>query len=141
VFTIQAHCSLCKVRTEYLYIDIFMWRCGPPRAMAFSILRFLDHKQQRATVGRTPLDEWAAHRRDLQLTTQNIHKRQTLIPSAGFEPAIPASERPQTYAIHRAATGTGEYLYIIEINFILQRFNIILFTDLFLHSTIGRADL
>ena len=29
------------------------------------------------------------------------------MPSVGFEPAIPASERPQTYALDRAATGTG----------------------------------
>ena len=26
---------------------------------------------------------------------------------AGFEPAIPASERPQTHALDRAATGIG----------------------------------
>jgi hypothetical protein len=34
--------------------------CGlwPPRYM-----RFLDHTQRRATVGRTPLDEWSARRR------------------------------------------------------------------------------
>jgi hypothetical protein len=25
----------------------------------------------------------------------------------GFEPTIPAGERPQTYALDRAATGTG----------------------------------
>jgi hypothetical protein len=30
---------------------------------------------------------------------------------AGFEPAIPASERPQTYALERAATGIGGKLY------------------------------
>jgi hypothetical protein len=29
------------------------------------------------------------------------------MPSTGFEPAIPASERPQTYALERAATKTG----------------------------------
>jgi hypothetical protein len=27
--------------------------------------------------------------------------------SAGFEPAIPATKRLQTYALHRAATGNG----------------------------------
>jgi hypothetical protein len=27
------------------------------------------------------------------------------MPPAGFEPAIPASERPRTYALQRAATG------------------------------------
>ena len=28
----------------------------------------------------------------------------------GFEPTISAGERPQTYALDRAATGTGAYL-------------------------------
>jgi hypothetical protein len=32
---------------------------------------------------------------------------------AGFERAMPASERPQTYALDRAATGIG-YLYLCE---------------------------
>jgi hypothetical protein len=56
------------------------------------------------TVGRTPLDEWSARRRDLYLTTYNTYKRQTSMPPAVFEPAIPASERPQTHALDRAAT-------------------------------------
>jgi len=30
-------------------------------------LMFLDHTRQRTTVGRTPLDEWSACRRDLYL--------------------------------------------------------------------------
>jgi len=51
------------------------------------------------TVGRTPLDEGSARRRDLYLTTHNIYKRQTSMPPAGFEPAIPASEWPQTHAL------------------------------------------
>ena len=29
------------------------------------------------------------------------------MPATGFEPAIPASERPQTHALDRAATGIG----------------------------------
>ena len=29
------------------------------------------------------------------------------MPPAGFEPAVPASERPQTHALDRAATGIG----------------------------------
>ena len=35
----------------------FSWRCGPTRAMASSVTRFLDHTKRRTTVGRTPLDE------------------------------------------------------------------------------------
>ena len=37
--------------------------------MASSFTRFLDHTQRRTTLGRTPLDEWSARRRDLYLTT------------------------------------------------------------------------
>jgi hypothetical protein len=33
----------------------------------------------------------------------------------GFEPAIPASERPQTFALDRAATGTAVIIIIIII--------------------------
>ena len=40
-------------------------------------------------------------------TTHRIHKRQTSMPPAGFEPAIPARERPQTRALDRADTGIG----------------------------------
>ena len=29
------------------------------------------------------------------------------MPPAGFEPTIPASERPQTHALDRATTGVG----------------------------------
>jgi hypothetical protein len=50
-------------------------------------------------LGRTPLDEWSAWRRDLYLTTYDT--------PAGFEPAIPASEWPQIYALDRATTGIG----------------------------------
>ena len=48
-------------------------------------------------LGRISLDEGSAHRRDLYVTTLGTHKTQTSMPQAGFEPAISASERPQTY--------------------------------------------
>jgi len=43
--------------------------------MASSYTRFLDHTQQRNTVGRIPLDEWSSLSGDLYLTTHNIHNR------------------------------------------------------------------
>jgi hypothetical protein len=76
--------------------NFFLWRCDPTRVMASSFLRFLDHTQRRTTVGRTPLDEWSARRRDLYLTAHKIHNRQTSIPPLEFEPTISAGERPQT---------------------------------------------
>jgi hypothetical protein len=63
---------------------------------------------RHTTFGRTPLDEWSARRRDLYLTTHNTHNRQPSMPPAAFEPAIPASERRQTHALERAATGIDE---------------------------------
>ena len=68
---------------------------------------FLDHTQRRSTVGRTPLDEWSARRRDLYLTTHGTHKRQISMPPVGFEPTISLGKRPQTYALDRATAGTG----------------------------------
>jgi len=50
-------------------------------AIASSRTRFLDHTQRRATVGRTPLDEWSVRRRDLCQTT---HNRETSITLVGF---------------------------------------------------------
>jgi hypothetical protein len=45
---------------------------------------------------------WTRDQPDAQTSTStphNIHKRQTLMPTAGFEPAIPVSERQQMYAL------------------------------------------
>jgi hypothetical protein len=56
---------------------------------------------------RTPLDKWSARRSDLYLTTYNTNNKQTSMSAAGFKPAFPANEQPQTHALDRAATGTG----------------------------------
>ena len=54
------------------------------------------------------------------------HSRQTNIHApVGLEPTISAGERPQTYALDRAATGTGTMYSIllntyIEVNFLNQ---------------------
>jgi hypothetical protein len=36
------------------------------------------------------------------------------MPPVGFEPTISAGERPQSYALDRAATGTGFVNYITD---------------------------
>jgi hypothetical protein len=87
--------------------NCFLWRCGRTQAMVFSFTRFLDHRKRRIRVGRIPLDEWSARRRDLYLTAHNFHMKRTSMPPAGFEPAIQASEWPRTHALDRAANGTG----------------------------------
>jgi hypothetical protein len=79
------------------------------------------------TLGRTPLDRGSARRMDLYLTTQNKHKNLTSIHQTGFEPAIPASERPQTHALDRVATdensGSTKYgeFFIREVTHLLMK--------------------
>jgi len=79
-----------------LLVGLFdLRRDSPQWARASSFTRFLDHTRQRTTVGRTPLDERSARRRDLYLTTHNTHNRQISMPSVRFEPTVSAGERPQ----------------------------------------------
>jgi hypothetical protein len=58
-------------------------RPGPPHYRGLMIIF------RHSTLGRTHLNEWSARRRDLYLTTHNIHKRETYTPPAGFEAADP----------------------------------------------------
>ena len=96
-----------------LFIYFLLWRCDPPRVMASSFLRFSrSHATTHRSRGRTPLDKGSARRRGLYLTTHNTHNRQTSLPPVGFEPTISAGERPQTYVLDRATTGTGKRGFI-----------------------------
>ena len=105
----QPMCSVCYriCMLKYKMCNSLPLRCNSPtRAKAASFLRFLGHTQWHAAVSRTPLDEGSTLRRDLYVTT---HKRQTSMPPTGFEPAIPASDRPQTLALDSSAT--DKYIY------------------------------
>jgi len=69
------------------------------------------HSITYTTLGRISLDEWSARRRGLYLTKQQ--SQETEIPAPrGSEPAIPASERPQTHALDRPATGSTNYVCV-----------------------------
>jgi hypothetical protein len=52
-------------------------------------------------------NEGSARSRDLYMTTGDTLKRQIFMSPVGFEPAIPASKRPQTHTFDRAATEIG----------------------------------
>jgi hypothetical protein len=69
------------------------------------------HLHLHTTVGRTPLEEGWARRRDLYLTTQTLYNRQTSMSPVGFEPTIPARARPQTYPLNRAAARIDRFTY------------------------------
>ena len=62
--------------------------------MEHLFLMFLDHTQRHTTVGRTPLDERLARRRDHYLTTHDTHNKQISIPPVGFEPMTSAGRSP-----------------------------------------------
>jgi hypothetical protein len=68
---------------------------GPPHCPGLTITH------RHTTLGRTLSGREISPSQ--RLTIHNTQKRQTSVPLAGFEPAIPASERPQTVAVDRAA--------------------------------------
>ena len=51
-----------------------LWISSPTRARAVWFLGFLDHTHWHIIIGRTPLDEWSARRKDLYLTTHNAQE-------------------------------------------------------------------
>jgi hypothetical protein len=98
--------------------DLFRRTLNGSRGLLWRVIAINDTRTQTHTHththtphGSTPLDEGVARRRDLYLTTYKPHKRQTLVPLAGFEYAIPASKRPQPYALDRAAREM--FLYVL----------------------------
>jgi hypothetical protein len=70
--------------------------------MEHLFLMFLNHTQWRSTVGRTPLDEWTARRRDLYLTSHDTHNRQISMLPGGSKPVISAGERSQAARLLRS---------------------------------------
>jgi hypothetical protein len=71
---------------------------------------FLDHTQRRTTVGRTPLDERSARRRDLYLTTHDTHNRQISMPPVGVNPR---SQQVSGLLVQRSPTDCGASLCVI----------------------------
>ena len=113
--------TLCMMHGTYIKIkkykkttlrfhgnSFFLRRCDPTPVMASSFLRFprshtTTHHSRQDSSGRMI----SSSQRPLPDNTHNTHNRQTSMPPVGFEPTISAGERPQTYALDRAATGTG----------------------------------
>ena len=112
---------LLKFYYPHLYFYFSYFSCGLISSVAqgpssglsrlvfeVSISDTVRHRHRHThTLSRTPLGEGPCPCRHLCLTSHNIHDRQTSMPPEGFEPTIPPSERPHTYALNRAATGIG----------------------------------
>ena len=71
-----------------IHVNMFVFGATAPPVghglLIHKVSRSQDHTQLRTTVGRTPLDEWSTHRRDLYLTTHNTHNRHTSMPPGGI---------------------------------------------------------
>jgi len=92
-----ARCTIsCCNQYRLCFNFLAVWQ--PPVGQGLLLLRFQDHT-------KNSLDGWSARRRDLCLKTHNVLNSVSFTPSAGFEPAIPTSEQPQTHALELAATG------------------------------------
>ena len=94
-----APCCTVDIQIIVLSICVFLLRW-------FVVCRGITILLRHTILGWTTLEEWSVRRREFYLTKQNSHKRQASMPLAGLEPAIPASERPQSLALNPATTGT-----------------------------------
>jgi len=81
------------------------------------ILGVLERKILRAIFGPTnEKGEWRIkYNHELYTLYKDIHKRWTSTPRAGFELAIPESERLQSHALECAATGIGLHSFILQL--------------------------
>jgi hypothetical protein len=66
-------CTYKNIDFHY-YIFFPLWQNSRTRARTALPLRLVNHTQWHTTFGRTPLDEWSAHRRDLYSTTHNTQQ-------------------------------------------------------------------
>ena len=103
-------------RFYLLILDVQFYCCTWSHSVSLSLSLSLSHTHTHThthtTLGRPSLEEGSARSRELCLTSTNIHNRQPAMSQAGFEPAVPASERPQTQTIDRADTRIDRALFI-----------------------------
>jgi len=116
-FTYRAYrgiwCNLLRIHTfifVYLWIYVFIYCHGcmvgpigprPPGVSGFEI-----------TLSRTSPDGWSALLSDCTWQHTTLTGDKTSMTPAGFEPVIPASEQPQTRALHRATTAIGKCAFL-----------------------------
>ena len=83
---------------------------APPHYRGFTIT--LTH----TTLGKTPLYEWSARRRDLYLTKHNTRNRDPCLPRAGFEPQFQEanSRRPTPYTAIGTEDCASDYTVLAE---------------------------
>jgi len=99
-----------KCTFQYLFKNLlFFWRNSPPLVQGLLIhevsrLHTMTQHSQYDSYGRV----MGSSQKPLPDNTHHSQQTDFHAP-VGFEPTISAGERPQTYALDRAATGTGKY--------------------------------
>ena len=82
-------------------------------SLGLLMFEFRAHSQTPHSAGLLWTSDRLVAKTSTWKTTHNIRNGQTSIPPAGFEPAIPASDRPQTYALDHTTTGIGPYWLVL----------------------------
>ena len=93
-----AHCV-----TDINYDILINFSRGPTALVGLGLL-IVDVPRSHSDTPHSAGLLWKSDR-PVAETTHNVRKRQTSMPQTGLEPVIPASQRPQNYAIDRAVTG------------------------------------
>jgi hypothetical protein len=95
-----------------LQLSIFFFSRRSTALVALSLIYKVLRSHSNTTHSVTPLGEWLDRRRDLYLTTHNIHKRLTSMPrSKSNPPSLQASGRRHTPQTVRPL-GSANYLSI-----------------------------
>ena len=74
----------------------------------------ITHKDTAQSVELLWTSDQPVAQRPLPDNTQNTYNRQTSMSSAGFEPAIPVGDRPQTQDLDRSPTGIGNLNLLLK---------------------------
>ena len=107
------------------YIYFFpLWRDSPPPPPVGYGLLIYEVSRSHTTTHHSRQDSsgWVISSSQRPLPDNTQHSRQTSMPPARFEPTISAGERTHTYALGRAATGTGRYIYWLSEMFEVSSF-------------------
>jgi hypothetical protein len=89
------------------FLSSLSWPLLPTHCRYRALLLHLITLNDTHTLGRTPLDKDPPDAENSTWKHTTLTRDRYPCPKAGFEPAIPASERPHTHALDRAATGIG----------------------------------
>ena len=120
VFNITRLCNICRMQRESCshvrnpHVKVFLFWGGAAQPLVGQGLVVIEDSRSHSDTPQSVDILWTTYQPDL--TTLNTQKRHTSVSLTGFEPAFPASKRPQTHALDRLATGIS-LTYNCELQF------------------------